>query len=798
MRGGGETETTLFGYTGKLHITGAKESFRQAALRLVYRDRESNISGDWEFAVDIRDSDSTDNTAVRTVTVTRTKFNETFKEISQHFADKLFIRGTGQPISTSLEPRKASSIVNLCLHQSPDVAYWIVPDDLRPIYGINQLQESFSAALRVLGFNKELQLGSVSIDGIAMGWAATDITTPLWNSIKQKIVAQDDGPVNLEVQVSPKINHALSGIRLVGTNDSEIFQAKELKTALEGQIYQNMLDIAERQFSASAIVAFKLQSCLRGKPRTVCFKKAPQEDAISSIKSLLKGLKKDDLLSPLIFWLTYDRFTVYDVDNPGLTVSWVTESSDVRETLEEFRLCLGKLWKDYDGNLDLAFCLVQPETDLRFYITGETTEQHWTENVLRWVQSPRLWVKRRGTCKYDVLPLIQAFEQEKKLPNDTLLEEQQIRPPDSATLAELPGDQVKTPVNKTIGDLQKESYTRLVSTVEPGFTPSVPVQSPPRENPVSTGLSPALYANQIAAAETTTTFSENFSLRNTVLNRISRCPVCGDGLDAAKPKDSEAHFQAHRDREVATGSGCPLCRDPRWSHMAAADQKAHIDQHYMSYVRDQLAKAPQGKQQTDITIQNTSTPNRISVTDAEFQRMSGEYHRARSLYQSRCPRCNIDLESMPLDMETEHVFACLKKLRPEKDTATSDPKPTSNKAPKSTTTTTTQKPSKPTSKDAIKSTANDKQTTKPGSRKQKPSDNDPTYKPSADGEEDESDDDAPLLQKIAMPFRVPRANDIPADTIVVSPRARAISTAGSGRKRKLDSNASSARKKKQI
>ncbi|RFU27621.1 hypothetical protein B7463_g8706, partial [Scytalidium lignicola] len=756
---GGAGKITLYGYTGKLQISGTKQSFRDASLRLSYCDCEENIPSDWEFAVDIGMLDADSNKTAKTIIVSRHKFDNAFEKISHHFSDEIFIRRTNHREMQTLEPNSKRSIVNLHLLQSSDVVYWIIPEDLKPKYGINQLQESFSAAMRVLGLNDNLKCGSVSIGGIKMGWAATDIIMELWNCIKGMEEDESDRPINLEVQVTPKLNHNLTGIRLVGTNDSEVFAVGEIGAGFEEKIYQSMIDISERQCSNAAITAFKLQLCIKGNPQIVSVMKGPQYEAIIAIKTLYDGRKKEEYLAPLVFWLIYERFGIYDVDDPVLPIPWITDYDDDRSTLKEFRSCLKKLWKGYDDKLDLSFSLVQPETGLYFYITEETTEQQWMENVLRWVQSPRLRVKRRATCKYVVPSPDDIFKpnnleeteatgnepMQGEMPGSPISavpadqpvpEEYQATPaaniglvdPSDIEITQAPGHGTEIATNKTLEELKSKPHTESLSVIEPGFVPAVPIHGPSSENPLQVGSSPLVYTNQLAATEILALHNENDILRGTVLARMTRCPLCDDALDTSKFREVERHFQAHRDIEAAI-QGCPLCNTSRWIHMTAVERKTHVDRHYKCYVRDEVAKlkgtferltpsSTNNTQERAQNNQNLATRTQLIMHNTELETMGTEYNRARSLFENACPRCDEDLESMPLDMATKHVFDCLAMARPMGGGAVHpNTKPATKNGPKER-----------------------NQSTKPAPRRSKSIDDDPTYKPPAEDEGEEEDD----------------------------------------------------------
>lgn len=397
---GGAGPVMLYGYTGRLEIAGSPEEFRAASLRLAYCDTEGNLGADWQFAVDIWHENDGESKIMKTFRVSRTGFLITFEQISCYYGEKIFIRRTSDQEPKVVEPGMERRLAYLQLDQSSDAAYWIIPDDIGPKYGINRIQESFSAAMRVLGFNRQLQRGSVTIGGIKMGWAATDVTVPLLNHIKKERSLKPDIPIRLEVQVIPKVNRTLSGIRLVGTNDSELFQVGELGHGFEEKIYESMVTISERQFTKSSIVSFKLMLWLPEMQKTTHFAKDPKKKAIAELNSFYKDLDAKCLRAPLVFWLIYDRFTIYDVDNPKRHVLWNTNHSEDDSTLMSFRGRLQELWEGYDQEVDLEFCLAQPETDMCFFIGAETTERHWSDNVLRWAQSPRLRVKRRATCAY--------------------------------------------------------------------------------------------------------------------------------------------------------------------------------------------------------------------------------------------------------------------------------------------------------------------------------------------------------------------------------------------------------------
>lgn len=120
---------------------------------------------------------------------------------------------------------------------------------------------------------------------------------------------------------------------------------------------------------------------------------------------------------------------------------------------------------------------------------------------------------------------------------------------------------------------------------------------------------------------------------------------------------------------------------------------------------------------TGVTKQSQLPTNKPPIS--EKGKMAKEYRRARALFEHHCPRCMEDLKSMALDMATKHVFTCLAAAKKAEQNKPSDTNAASTK------------PSKP----AQAATTGNRSRLRSNSL-----DNDPTYVPPGEGDNDDNDD----------------------------------------------------------
>lgn len=105
------------------------------------------------------------------------------------------------------------------------------------------------------------------------------------------------------------------------------------------------------------------------------------------------------------------------------------------------------------------------------------------------------------------------------------------------------------------------------AVIDPGFALAAPIHGPPRTNPLYSGLSPVVFANQISATDILALYQQNILLRNHLLART-----------AVESNDLQ-RLLGQKDVAIVS-DGCPLCGYSRWQHMTAGERRNHLDQHY--------------------------------------------------------------------------------------------------------------------------------------------------------------------------------------------------------------------------
>ena len=127
--------------------------------------------------------------------------------------------------------------------------------------------------------------------------------------------------------------------------------------------------------------------------------------------------------------------------------------------------------------------------------------------------------------------------------------------------------------------LQRKSWIRDQSVVEPGRMPAPPLFGPSRELQLRVGSSmPTIYVQRLTPTDIKQLQDENQKLRNKVLDRMDACPICSETFEAYETDKIRDHVKQHQ-KQLEEAGQCPSCGDPQWAFMTNYEKRTHFATH---------------------------------------------------------------------------------------------------------------------------------------------------------------------------------------------------------------------------
>jgi hypothetical protein len=213
----------IHGFGGKLLAENTAADFKRAALQLLGDDRGPIYFRTGRVGF-VQSKD---------VIVTLQNFEQRFEseivpQISSTGDWEIFVSKSQLQSDASLEPEEGDRNVVRITHLN-DTAYWKIAKDTETDYGINQLQEGFSRAMRVLfprasgRPQQNVRIGPEPV--VDIGFSGMEVTEELWDRVRRDLNHQASGLTYsiglVNVGAEKKLLNAaqLIGIRLVGSAD---------------------------------------------------------------------------------------------------------------------------------------------------------------------------------------------------------------------------------------------------------------------------------------------------------------------------------------------------------------------------------------------------------------------------------------------------------------------------------------------------------------------------------------------------------------------------------------------------
>ena len=162
----------------------------------------------------------------------------------------------------------------------------------------------------------------------------------------------------------------------------------------------------------------------------------------------------------------------------------------------------------------------------------------------------------------------------------------------------------------SLDNLQRKSYIKDQSVIEPGQEPMPPLYGNTRELmfKVSNHM-PTVFGQRLTLTDIAQLHEENQHLRNKVLDRQTICQICGEDFENFQIDEIAEHHKEHRETLQQDGQ-CPWCADTNYGFMTMEQKRFHLKQHF--------------DREDTITKKNFWKDHRCPLCDEDFTRWKPE------------------------------------------------------------------------------------------------------------------------------------------------------------------------------
>lgn len=98
------------------------------------------------------------------------------------------------------------------------------------------------------------------------------------------------------------------------------------------------------------------------------------------------------------------------------------------------------------------------------------------------------------------------------------------------------------------------------------------------------GAMPAAYTQRLTATDIALLNEQNQALRNDILGRYLKCPVCNEDFLGYENDKKEKHFTDHQGIYLEEGR-CVWCSSTHWRFMTVSQRRAHMNTHFLEGVK---------------------------------------------------------------------------------------------------------------------------------------------------------------------------------------------------------------------
>jgi hypothetical protein len=406
----------VYGYRGRVMTSPNKISFLQSAYQLLGLRKGTQ----WAFTIDVHDNQSS-SIEVDPSTYDDQFDKKTLKLLQQSSTEHvLFLRFNDQPVASSLEPDRTLKHVIILERPNVSSAYWKIPINTSPVYGINQCQKGFTDAMQVLfppgntrtakGHKFRHPAQHIYVGPFNIGWGGMEATKELWDFLKAP--RDQSGNRFFEVRLRPpdranedERSTLHTGIRLVGSEHSGKANPGDYN-----RIYKEIVSLASSQL-ASTPTTVRVWKQARSREvdeelATESEKHAvialePKAEAVTALKALFA--KDPQTTSCVWFRPEWETFAVVNADGGTVNADWYPVNGS---KLFNFR---DDVLKQLGYDEKNSFSIVDTHDKLKFHIHGDgdladgskrdannkvtNPDTEWRLHVYDWFHSSNLEVK---------------------------------------------------------------------------------------------------------------------------------------------------------------------------------------------------------------------------------------------------------------------------------------------------------------------------------------------------------------------------------------------------------------------
>jgi hypothetical protein len=409
------SENFIYGYNGKFLCQNEPDSFKKTALQLLGYDFEA--TGPWSFLVDLYKPNKTEPTILsiqRNQTRYLTVFRESILPYLQGNPWRVFVRSGRDMRAHSagmLEPcRKGMKDVVRLVGPDDETAYWKIPKDVKPNYGINQCQPGFLNAMKLL-FNddqfppqgpinlrfRDPKKNSTVFD---LGWGGTEATVEIWEAVCEAFLKLDPGAAD-SIDI------------LVGTSQLEALGDREMGAYMVGSVGSAQASLTNHEHTYDRIaevlsiwvvepVAFRVWHDAHerdtGSTGEVIQLK-PKKNAVEALKNFFEGWQSRT--NCCWFRPEWSNFTLksLDTDPPAKDVKW--PGAPASQGLGTLKSILQPFVGGGEALQSFTLVEAQSEQDGRqFVVTEDTTDREWRLHIYDWLRTNKVFFKKNTNIRY--------------------------------------------------------------------------------------------------------------------------------------------------------------------------------------------------------------------------------------------------------------------------------------------------------------------------------------------------------------------------------------------------------------
>ncbi|PMD33796.1 hypothetical protein L207DRAFT_146337 [Hyaloscypha variabilis F] len=636
----------IHGFGGRLNIQNTAADFQRGALQLLGIDPASAFL----FYVS-----SPGSNLPKTVMVTQQTYSQKFESDIRPLLPgagnwNIFVSKYRLSTEPPLEPEQEKRDIARITY-GHNIAYWKIPTNTTAEYGLNQLQEEYVRAIRVLfpsGAAGVVHIGAEKSGAIDLGYGGLELTRLLWERVTSDLNSQSSALVYI-LTLTPNDHQDTIGVRMIGCVTAGHARATDYV-----QIHREIMGLQQFVQNGSPPKQFRLWKTAEDREKngkSVLINYEPEATAVQEIE---KFLNQQPGTETNCIWFRPEFGTFHFTDYGKLmngakidvTGATLTDSISALQNLYH-KANPQELFNKADPEAREDIVLLDLHSDSRFVLSEDTTACQFRKYVSDWFTGEEIYVQQNVKVGYRKFPVVfcsnfaNVCSEVEQIPPWGLLEASPVastpeiqnkptqtqsnQPPITGPIFPPPVPPYQHPLTGRINKdriikprvstpkpvtwavwqaesnrqdrLQRDSYHRDQSVIEPGQQPAPPIFGPSRQTPLSTGSSMSLpepYFIAMTPSDYARKAEENQALRNSCLERMSRCQLCDTSFPEYETDKIAEHLKSHIDALRQAGK-CPLCACC-WAALDMQQKKEHLWGHQKQCESDHMRNFWQGFQ----------------------------------------------------------------------------------------------------------------------------------------------------------------------------------------------------------